>query len=67
MKKYTAFCLDAYQNDDTTWISCVEAEDLEGAITAAREAAAADWECSPDDVFVMGIAEGDVKILHWED
>ncbi|MFC6842338.1 hypothetical protein [Xanthomonas theicola] len=64
---YTAFCRDVHRVHPSTWISKVEAVDLEAAKQAAREECASDWMCEPADVAVMGMATGDVAILEWED
>ena len=64
--KFTAFCQEE-SGQGTIWIEAVEAEDLESAIKVAQQECAEAWEYDPDDVHVLGVAEGDVKILHWED
>lgn len=64
---YTAFCQSA-SGAGTIWIDRVAAPDVEAAKQAAREKCASDWEYEdPADIHVLGIAEGDVKILDWED
>jgi hypothetical protein len=51
----------------------VEATDLDSAIQAGRERCLADWNdetgapFTMDDIHCLGIAGGDIKILHWED
>lgn len=66
LKTYTAFCIEA-DRTGTIWISSFGARDAEHAISEAREQCAADWGMVPDDVHVLGIAKGEVDILHWED
>ena len=63
---YTAFCIAADVRG-TTWIDAIRADDLEHAGTVARELCAADWNCDPAHVECIGIAEGNVTILHWQD
>ena len=64
MTTFTAFCQEAY-GSGTIWISTVEADDVLTAISLAREACAEDWDYDPEDIHVLGIAAGDVEILHW--
>lgn len=66
MKTYTAFC----QEDDgrgTIWIATVQARTVASAIKKARRDCAADWGYAVDRVHCLGLAEGDCKIVHWED
>jgi hypothetical protein len=65
-RTYTAFCQEI-GGGGTTWISTVEAESVEQAATLARVSCAEDWGHEPDEVHVLGIASGDVKIEFWED
>ena len=66
MAIFTAFCRGS-DGTGTTWISSIEAESADAAMEAAINECADDWECSPEDVECIGLAEGDVKILFWED
>lgn len=66
MPKYTAFCQDISGNG-TIWIEAFTASDEGVAVAEARRRCAADWDYDPQDVHVLGIAKGDVKILYWED
>lgn len=67
MSKFTVFCQDI-DGTGTVWIDCVEAADIVAAQALALEACAADWGYGPtDDIAVLGVAEGDVKILVWND
>ncbi len=72
---FTVFCQQADQFG-TIHIDTVEAMDLESAIQAGREQCLADWnggETGSDapftleDIHCLGVAEGDVRILHWKD
>ena len=67
MKAFTAFCQDL-DGSGTVWIASFEAPNLAAAKQLAREKCAADWGYEdPDHVHVLGIAKGNVNILHWED
>lgn len=69
IQTYTAFCQED-TGEGTIWIDTVEAESLDGAILLAKVACAAEWGdefYEPEDIRVLGIAEGDVKILYWSD
>lgn len=66
MKTFTAFCQQA-SGGGTIWIQAVEAEDLNAATTLAQETCAADWEYDLDDVHVLGMLEGNVNVLMWDD
>ncbi|MBN8459826.1 MAG: hypothetical protein J0M04_18505 [Verrucomicrobia bacterium] len=72
---FTVFCQQGDQIG-TTHIAPVEAADLESAILAGREQCLSDWNggFSPgnapftlDDIHCLGVAEGDIRILHWQD
>jgi hypothetical protein len=68
---FTVFCRES-NNEGTTWVGAVQARDIEEAGDIALEACAAEWSSdgptwSPDDIIVLGVAEGDVKILEWND
>jgi hypothetical protein len=72
---FTVFCQQADQFG-TIHIDTVEAADLKSAIQAGREQCLADWNggaSGPDapltlkDIHCLGVAEGDVTILHWQD
>jgi hypothetical protein len=72
---FTVFCQQADQLG-TIHIDSVEAVDLESAIQAGREQCRADWNggtigpIAPftlEDIHCLGVVEGDVRILHWED
>jgi len=75
LRTFTVFCQQADQAG-TIHIDSVEAADLESAILAGREQCLADWNggtsgenapFTPEDIHCLGVAEGDVRILHWED
>lgn len=63
---YTVFCRER-GGLGTTWVGYVEAADHEAAVEVGRAQCAADWVFDLDSIHVLGVAEGDVKILHWED
>lgn len=74
LKTFTVFVV----NDGlptSTWIDKVQAVDKEAAADIAVLACHDDWytdhtddpEVARQRVRVLGIAEGDVKILYWED
>lgn len=69
IQTYTAFCQEA-SGTGTIWIDTVEAESLDAAIISARAACAEDWGAdifAPEDIHVLGVAEGDTTILYWRD
>jgi hypothetical protein len=72
---YTVFCQQA-DKLGTIHIDSVEAADLESAIQAGREQCLADWNGGAsqsnasftlEDIHCLGVAAGDVTILHWQD
>jgi hypothetical protein len=72
---FTVFCQQADQLG-TIHIDIVEATDLDTAIQAGREQCLADWNGGAsepeapfklEDIHCLGVAEGDVCILHWQD
>ena len=74
-KTFTVFCQQADQLG-TVHIDAVQALDLEAAILAGRQQCLADWnggaadEIAPfclEDIHCLGVAEGNIEILHWED
>lgn len=66
MATFTAFCQQA-NGRGTIWIQAVEAETLEDAIPTAINDCAEAWGYDPQAVHCLGIAVGDVEILHWQD
>lgn len=67
MPKFTVFCVEPSRTG-TTWISCVEAKTADSAEIRGRIQCARDWGFEDaGDVHVLGVAEGDVKILAWYD
>ena len=66
MKTYTAFCQSA-DGTGTIWISALEAACEVAAMTKARSQCADEWGYDIDDVHCLGLAAGDVDILHWCD
>lgn len=72
---FTVFCQQADQLG-TIHIDTVEAADLDSAIQAGRAQCLADWNggaCEPEapfnleDIHCLGVAAGDITILHWQD
>lgn len=67
MPKFTVFCIEQGRTG-TTWISDIEADDPDQAWHLGREQCARDWGLDdPSFVHVLGVAEGEVKILQWHD
>lgn len=71
MKTFTTFCQQA-DGKGTIHITSVKARNLKGAIAAGRRECHADWggrggEYKLKDIHCLGVAEGDVTILHWQD
>lgn len=69
MATFTAFCCDKNRKPgDTIWIEAFDATDLADAITQAQRNCADAWGYdNVSDIHVLGIAEGNVNILHWDD
>lgn len=65
-KRFTGFCQES-TGEGTIWIQSFTARDLESAIKKARKLCAKAWGYREYDVRVLGIAEGDITILHWAD
>ena len=72
---FTVFCQETGGNG-TIHIDHIEAADLESAITAGKQRCIDDWSAgltegeSPwnmETVHCLGVAAGDVDILHWQD
>lgn len=66
MPTFTVFCRDA-NDTGTTYITSVEADDIDQAKRDALEECSAAWEQDVADIRVVGVAEGDVNILEWDD
>lgn len=70
LQTYTVFCRES-NNLGTTWIGTVEAESVSQAVSLGREKCARDWGqafCNNyDAIAVIGVAEGEVKVVLWED
>ena len=69
MKLYTAFCCENTIGG-TIWIDTIEVPfdcDVIAATDIARQVCADCWEYNIDDVHCLGLAEGNVNILYWED
>ena len=72
---FTVFCQEV-GGSGTIHIDSVEAADLASAIQAGREQCLADWNggtseadapLTLEDIHCLGVAAGDVTILHWND
>lgn len=63
---YTVWCRDM-NGEGTIWIDTVRAQSLQNAVIKARRECARAWSYQTKHVMVIGIAEGDVKILNWDD
>lgn len=66
MKTWTVWVRDA-NGEGTTHISAHKAETIEAAVALAVEETAGDWQQPKEALEVLGIAEGDVKIVEWND
>ena len=70
--QFTVFCRHC-NGTGTTWIDTVTCANQEDAHHIAKRRCVEEWygEDAPisrlDDIAVIGMAEGDVKILFWED
>jgi len=66
MPMFTVFCRDA-DDTGTTFITSVEADNIDQAKKDALEECASAWEQDVTSIRVVGVAEGDVNILEWDD
>ena len=67
MNTYTIFCRQS-NGQGTTWISTVEGETVEEAKKEALFHCSWDWGYeSTEGIVVIGVAEGVVNIIEWED
>lgn len=72
VRTFTVFCQQADQLG-SIHIDSVEAVDLESAILAGREQCLSDWNSGEnalltlEDIHCLGVAEGNLTILHWQD
>ena len=64
--KFTVLCV-ATDLDRGTYITHQSAPDIDEAKAAARQECAGSWNCEPNDVIVLGVAEGFVNFLDWQD
>ena len=64
--KWTVFCQEA-SGTGTTWIEAVEALKAEDAKVVGLQQCASEWGYAPEDIHVLGVAKGDIKIEFWED
>ncbi len=70
---FTIFC-QQIDKIGTIHIDSVEAEDLASAILAGKIQCLNDWNAGSSeapfqlaDIHCLGVAEGDIRILHWQD
>lgn len=63
---YTVFCQEK-GSGGTIWISAVWASSLDEAMNLGRAQCAADWDHLENDIHVLGVAEGNVRLAFWED
>lgn len=66
LKNYTMFCKQS-NGKGTMWIQSVAACSTKEASAIALDECADAWDFDTDDIRVVGIAEGDINILEWED
>lgn len=67
-KRWTVFIRDA-GNTGTTYITCVEAEDVEAAKAAASALCREDWGyAETDQLHILGVIAGDIGgVVEWDD
>ena len=74
--RFTVFCQEAGCPGDTVHIASHAVADLEAAIIAGKQQCIKDWSTglkegeiprNLESVHCLGVAAGDVEILHWED
>lgn len=66
MSTYTVFCQES-SGRGTIWVSSVEANTYEEAISTGRAECASDWGYETRNVHVLGVAEGSVHLVYWDD
>lgn len=66
VQTFTAFCQEA-DGTGTIWIQQVKAETIADATAAARRDCAENWGFDVDQVHCLGLAQGDCRIVHWQD
>lgn len=64
--QYTVFCQED-TGRGTIWIDCVTANDHEEAADLGLAKCAEEWGMPIKEVRVLGVAEGNVNILFWDD
>lgn len=63
---FTVWCRQA-NDTGTTWIQSVEARDAEHAAKVGLRQCSLDWGMPEEPISVIGVAEGNVKIVEWND
>ena len=66
VQTFTAFCQEA-DGTGTIWIQQVKAETIADATAAARRDCAENWGFDVEQVHCLGLAQGDCRIVHWQD
>lgn len=66
MNTYTVFCQDT-SGTGPVWVGHVDADTVDAAMEAGREDCHESWGGSIDAIHVLGVAEGCVRIMFWED
>lgn len=66
MPIFTAFCQGA-DGRGTIWIESFDAANIEDAKKIAVEECADAWGSEVENIHLLGLAKGKVKIIHWED
>jgi hypothetical protein len=65
-KTFTVFCRES-SGEGTIYISSGIAATWQDAAVGVLAQCADAWEMSPDEIDVIGVAEGDVTIIAWDD
>jgi hypothetical protein len=65
-RTYTVFVQEA-SGRGTTYITAVYARSVDGAKDLALAECAENWHWDVDDLRILGVAEGSVAIVEWED
>lgn len=66
MSTYTVFCRER-TGAGTTWITAVEAGCIEHAKDRGQLLCAIEWGMNPEKIIPIGVIEGDVDVVFWED
>jgi hypothetical protein len=66
MKTFTVFIVQA-NGHGTTYITGAQGRTINSAKNKALAECARDWKESKGNLRVLGVVEGDVRILEWDD